>query len=60
MTGMTVTTRWVISTLNGTTNMDTIDIFISRLSKAERDFYEECAQRAGVSLREWIAHMDEI
>jgi len=40
--------------------MDKIDFYISRLSKAERDFYEECAQQAGETLREWIAHMWEI
>lgn len=40
--------------------MDAIDLYISQLSKAEFNFYEECAMRVGETLREWIAHMDEI
>ncbi len=40
--------------------MDAIDEIISRLSSVDREFYQECADRAGETLEEWVAHMDEI
>jgi len=33
---------------------------IASFTKAERDFYQECADIAGETLEQWVAHMDEV
>lgn len=30
------------------------------MTKAEREFYEECAKLAGLTLEEWLKRMNEI
>ena len=53
-------TRSADSIRSGATNNDAVDRYIKRLSPEEIAFYTECAARVGETLREWIAHMDEI
>lgn len=43
-----------------TTETSESDAIISKLSSAERAFYQECADMAGLSLGEWVLVMDEI
>ena len=40
--------------------MDNIDRIIARFTPDELAFYTECAELVGETLREWVAHMDEI
>lgn len=40
--------------------MDDIDKIISRFDQSELAFYTECAEMVGETLRQWVAHMDEI
>ena len=40
--------------------MDAIDVIISQLSLVDREFYQECADRVGLYLHDWMARIDEI
>jgi hypothetical protein len=38
----------------------TMQQIIASFDASELAFYQECADRAGETLEEWVAHMDEI